>query len=262
MNEQISTEQFRQWLLAFAQRISEQEGYLTELDAAIGDADHGINMQRGMAKLRERLAGAPAPAPVWGAMRRLGSHSSPMAAGRAAVQEAPPKPQREQEEDLPNFLRGVGMTLISHVGGASGPLYGSFFLSAAKEASALSESLDEPLTAVTLVQLARLFRRGAEGVQQRGKARLGDKTMLDAMLPAVEALAQAAQADDAQAGDSIESALRAACRAARDGMAHSTALQARRGRASYLGPRSIGHQDPGATSTFYLFETAMETLGE
>ncbi len=252
MSEQISTDQFRAWLLAFADRIREQEDYLTQLDAAIGDADHGINMQRGMEKLRERLVGEPAPAPVWGAVRRLGSHSSPVAAPRAA----PVPPADEREDELPNFLRSVGMVLISHVGGASGPLYGSFFLSAAKEALDLASSTAEPLRSVTLPQLARLFRSGAAGVQQRGKAQPGDKTMLDALLPAVDALAQAARA-----GDSLDGALRAASQAAHDGMVHSTALQARRGRASYLGPRSIGHQDPGATSTYYLFEAAISTLG-
>ncbi len=256
MSEQISTDQFRAWLLAFADRTREQENYLTQLDAAIGDADHGINMQRGMEKLRERLVGSPAPAPVWGAVRRLGSHSSPVATPRAASASPADKHEGAQKDELPTFLRGVGMVLISHVGGASGPLYGSFFLSAAKEAVELEASTAEPLMAVTLPQLARLFRSGAAGVQQRGKAQLGDKTMLDALLPAVDALAQAAQA-----GDPIEAAFRNARQAAHDGMVHSTALQARRGRASYLGPRSIGHQDPGATSTYYLFETAIGTLG-
>ncbi len=256
MSEQISTEQFRAWLLAYADRIRELEDYLTRLDAAIGDADHGINMRRGMEKVRERLLGAPAPVTVWGT-HRLGSHNSPMAAsGPTAAAPATSEP----EDDVATFLRGVGMTLISHVGGASGPLYGSFFLGAAKDVASDGSSDvtegSEPLTAVTLPQLAHLFRHGAEGVQQRGKAQLGDKTMLDAMLPAVDALAEAAQA-----GHSMGEALRAACEAARGGMEHSTSLQARRGRASYLGPRSVGHQDPGATSTFYLFETAVETLG-
>ena len=253
MSEQISIEQLRNWLLAYANRIREQERYLTELDTAIGDADHGINMRRGMEQVRQRLNTAPAPAPVWGT-HRLGSHSSPMGRGRPVVKEAPTssEPASEPADDISTFLRGVGMMLINHVGGASGPLYGSFFLSAAKETA----GWEEPTTEVTLPQLAQLFRGGAAGVQHRGKAQLGDKTMLDAMLPAVEALAQAAQA-----GESLDAALQAACRAAHDGMAHSTALQARRGRASYLGPRSIGHQDPGATSTFYLFETAVETLG-
>jgi phosphoenolpyruvate---glycerone phosphotransferase subunit DhaL len=212
MSQDITTEQFQKWLLHYATRIMEQEEYLTELDAAIGDADHGANMCRGLRKLEERLT---------------------------ATEGSPP--------DVATLLRTVAMTLISSVGGAAGPLYGAFFLRAAKTV--------DGATSVNLQQLAVMFRNGLEGIQQRGKADLNEKTMIDALHPAVEALQAAAAA-----GLELAPALAAAQAAAEAGMQHTIELQATKGRASYLGPRSIGHQDPGATSTFYLVQTAAETL--
>jgi dihydroxyacetone kinase-like protein len=139
------------------------------------------------------------------------------------------------------------MTLISNVGGAAGPLYGAFFLRAAKDAGS-GEAVD-------LVQLAQMFHSGLEGVQQRGKAQLEEKTMIDAMHPAVTALGVAAKE-----GASVAEALASAQRAAEAGMLHTIDIEATKGRASYLGSRSIGHQDPGATSTYFLFETAHAAL--
>lgn len=213
MSQEITLHQLLHWLQRYAEYIEAQESYLSELDAAIGDADHGVNMVRGMEMVRSRL------------MEEGGT-----------------------QQDVSSLMRNVAMTLISSVGGAAGPLYGAFFLRAAKGASTAST--------VTLPQLAQMFRSGLEGVQQRGKAVLEEKTMLDAMQPAVEAL----EAAIAQ-GEDTATALRAASAAAKQGMKHTIMLQASKGRASYLGVRSIGHQDPGATSTYYLFLAAQETLG-
>ena len=211
MGQAITLAHFRQWLLAYAERIVKEEGYLTQLDAAIGDADHGANMRRGMDRIVERLAGL-------------------------------------QCDDIGALLRTVAMTLISSVGGAAGPLYGAFFLRAAQTAGAVD--------AVDLATLATMFRDGLAGVQQRGKAELDDKTLVDALHPAVVALLAAAEEDVA-----LPDALEAARAAAEGGMHHTIDLQANRGRASYLGPRAIGHQDPGATSFYFLVETAAATLG-
>jgi dihydroxyacetone kinase-like protein len=213
MGREITLAQFQQWLLAYANYIATQEPYLTELDAAIGDADHGTNMNRGMHKVSERL-------------------SEPNA----------------RFSDVGTLFRAVAMTLISSVGGAAGPLYGAFFLRAAKDTNGD--------VSVSLEQLASMFRSGLEGVQQRGKAQLEEKTMIDALQPAVEALESAVKS-----GADIETALVNAKTAAEEGMKHTAGLLASKGRASYLGQRSVGHQDPGATSAFFLFQAAAETLG-
>ncbi len=213
MSQEISLAHFRAWLLAYAEHIEAIEAQLTDLDAAIGDADHGANMRRGMERLRARLADPGL-----------------------------------QCDDIGALLRTVAMTLVSTVGGAAGPLYGAFFLRAAQECQGGS--------VVTLVQLARMFRAGLQGIQQRGKAQLNDKTLVDALEPAVVALEKAAAE-----GAPLAVALEAARVAAEAGMRHTIGLQANRGRASYLGPRAIGHQDPGATSLYGLIRTAAETLG-
>jgi len=214
MSEEITLTQLRQWLNRYADHIEAQETYLSELDAAIGDGDHGANMTRGMETVRARL-----------------------------------QEQQEAELSASMLMRNVAMILISSVGGAAGPLYGAFFLRAAKDAGNRQS--------ITLIQLSQMFRSGLEGVQQRGKAALAEKTMIDAMSPAVEALASAAEE-----GKSREAALQEAKEAAATGMEGTIQLQATKGRASYLGERSIGHQDPGATSTYYLFLAAEETLGK
>jgi phosphoenolpyruvate---glycerone phosphotransferase subunit DhaL len=212
MGHEVTLPQFRRWLLLYADRIIAQEEYLTELDAAIGDADHGANMRRGMEKVRERL-----------------------------------QDPENSCQDIRTLLRTVAMTLISAVGGAAGPLYGTFFLRAATSPNG-GQSVD-------LVGLAKMFRFGLDGLQQRGKAHLNDKTMVDVIQPAVEALEAAVAANQ-----SLAVALASARQAARLGMRHTIGIAANKGRASYLGPRSIGHQDPCATSAYYLFEAAEETL--
>jgi phosphoenolpyruvate---glycerone phosphotransferase subunit DhaL len=213
MSQEITLAQFRRWIVRYADRIIEQEAYLAALDAAIGDGDHGSNMVHGMTKVLDRL-----------------DHDA------------------SSEQDIGALLRTVAMTLISNIGGAAGPLYGAFFLRAAKAAGNHS--------AITLAQLAHMFHSGFDGVQQRGKAELNEKTMLDALYPAVVALDKAATA-----GVTVRAALTLAQQAAEAGMKQTIMLQASKGRASYLGPRSVGHQDPGATSSYYLFETAVPTLG-
>jgi phosphoenolpyruvate---glycerone phosphotransferase subunit DhaL len=196
------------WMTRFAGEMAEHRQELVRLDTAIGDGDHGTNMNRGMQKALEKLGASEQPDP-------------------GAV------------------LKTVAMALISSVGGAAGPLYGTLFL---QMGTALAGQ-----TEVDLPAFGAAWRQGAEGVQSRGKAQPGDKTMLEALLPAVDALAQASD---------LSEGLRAAVAAAEQGMHATTALVARRGRASYLGERSAGHQDPGATSTFYLFKSAAEALAD
>lgn len=215
MNQEITLNHFVRWLQRYGEYIGSQETYLSELDAAIGDADHGANMARGMEKVCTRLA-----------------------------------EEGDTYQNVSTLMRNVAMTLISSVGGAAGPLYGAFFLRAAKDLNGNAKT-------VTLAQLAQMFRSGLEGVQQRGKAVVEEKTMIDTLAPAVEALEHAVTA-----GHSVRRAMQEACAAAKSGMHHTIMLQASKGRASYLGPRSIGHQDPGATSAYYLFLAAQEAWGK
>ncbi len=204
------------WLRAFAVEVAARRDELTELDAAIGDADHGVNMDRGMQAVAAKLAGA-ADGP------REGVPLGPL-------------------------LKTAGMTLVSTVGGAAGPLYGTLFLEMGKTAA--------ERTTLTTAEWAGVLSAGVAGVQMRGKAEPGDKTMVDALLPAAEALRAAAGATA-----SLPAASRAAADAAAEGMRATTPLVARKGRASYLGERSAGHQDPGATSSWLLLETAATTFG-
>ncbi|HEU4567201.1 MAG TPA: dihydroxyacetone kinase subunit DhaL [Marmoricola sp.] len=196
------------WLREFAKLVHENRDMLTELDSAIGDADHGSNLDRGMTAVVEALGSAP-------------------------------------PTDAAALLKQTGMTLVSKVGGASGPLYGTFFLRAA---GAIGDGADAD-------GLAKALRAGFEGVLARGKAEPGDKTMVDAMGPACDALEKSLSD-----GASLTEALQAASAAADAGRDATTPLLARKGRASYLGERSIGHQDPGATSTALLFQAAAATL--
>lgn len=192
------------WLRGFTERVTEHKAYLTELDSAIGDADHGSNMARGMTAVMDKI-GASAP------------------------------------EHLDGLFKSVGMTLVTSVGGASGPLYGTFFLRIGLSAGA-GASCDG-------TELAAMLRAGLGGLVDRGKAELGDKTMFDAMSPALDALDAALAA-----GESLASATAAARDAAATGRDATLELVARKGRASYLGERSAGHLDPGATSTAMLFD--------
>ena len=199
------------WVRGFADAVTENKDYLTQLDSAIGDADHGANMARGIAAAVAALDGKP-PATA------------------AAL------------------LKQVGMTLVSTVGGASGPLYGTFFLRMATAAGEV-DALDAPT-------FAKALRAGLEGVVARGKAEPGDKTMFDALAPAVDALDAALAA-----GTPLAEALRATAAAAAEGRDATIPMLARKGRASYLGERSVGHQDPGATSTTLLLEAAAAAVG-
>ena len=194
------------WMNRFAGEMGEHRQELVRLDTAIGDGDHGTNMDRGMRKAVEKLDAA-------------------------------------EQADSGAVLGTVAMALISSVGGAAGPLYGTLFLQMGRAMAGHVE--------VDLPTYAMAWRKGLEGVQSRGKAQPGDKTMVDALIPAVEALEDASDLDDG---------LRAAAQAAEEGMKATTPLVARKGRASYLGERSEGHQDPGATSTYYLFKSAAEAL--
>jgi len=200
------------WVRAFANEVAEQKDYLTELDSAIGDADHGINMNRGMTAVVGKLDGLA-------------------------------------DTDIAATMKTIGMTLVSSVGGAGGPLYGTLFLQFGTS-TAGKERLE-------LADWAAMIAAGVDGVRARGKAELGDKTMLDALSPARDTLTEAA-AD----GSTLEAALAAAASAAEEGMKATIPLVARKGRASYLGERSAGHQDPGATSSWMLMRTAAETLAE
>jgi len=193
------------WLQAFAAAIHENADLLTDLDREIGDGDHGANMDRGMK-----------------AVAALDSSSFPSAA---------------------DYLKKAGMTLVSTVGGASGPLYGTFFL---RVGAAWG-------TVVDAASLGQALRAGLDGIVQRGKAEVGDKTLVDALTPALDAL-------DAHAGEGIAAALAAAAAACAAGRDATIPLVAHKGRASYLGERSAGHQDPGATSMTLLIETASRTL--
>jgi dihydroxyacetone kinase-like protein len=201
----------RRFVDLFADRIHDRREELTQLDSAIGDADHGINMDRGFTAARAKVADLDADA------------------------------------DLGTVAKTVGMTLISTVGGASGPLYGTFFLR-------LATSFGDR-SAVEAGDLGAALRAGLEGLVQRGKAELDDKTMIDAVSPAVDAY-------DAAAGDGIDPALAAAADAAATGRDRVTPLVARKGRASYLGERSANHQDPGATSSTILFEALRDAVAE
>jgi len=192
----------------FAAEVAENRSALTKLDGAIGDGDHGTNMDRGMKKALERL-------------------------------------EATDSDDIGASLKAVGMALVSSVGGAAGPLYGTLFMQMGQAAAGKSE--------LDLAGFTEALDAGVQGVIKRGKAEPGDKTMVDALLPAVAALREA------QSGGVAEAVDRAAS-AAEEGMKATIPMEARKGRASYLGPRSVDHQDPGATSSYLLLRSAAETF--
>ncbi|MDR0533659.1 MAG: dihydroxyacetone kinase subunit L [Verrucomicrobiales bacterium] len=196
------------WLTALSKVYNEKKDYLTDLDRAIGDADHGANMARGFTVVAEKI--------------------SPLA-----------------DKDIGTIFKTVAMTLISTVGGASGPLYGSFFLQAA--------GVTNGKTGLNAGEAGTMLEAGLKGVVARGKAAVGDKTMIDAMTPAVAAF-------QAAAGEGLSSAADKARQAARAGADSTTPLVAKKGRASYLGERSAGHLDPGSESTALLFQTLYDIV--
>ncbi|MEL5202116.1 dihydroxyacetone kinase subunit DhaL [Serratia ureilytica] len=199
------------WLMRCGEVFSRERDFLTQLDTEIGDADHGLNMNRGFNKVVEKL---PSVA----------------------------------DKDIGFILKNTGMTLLSSVGGASGPLFGTFFIRAAQAANA-KQSLD-------LAELHQMMQEGVEGVVMRGKAEPGDKTMCDAWWPVVESLGQSAQQNL-----SVAEALQRAADSTERAVESTITMQARKGRASYLGERSIGHQDPGATSVMLMMKTLAEVAG-
>lgn len=205
----LTREHVVRFIEGVAATMKAQRAYLTELDSAIGDADHGINLDRGFSAVLAKL-------PTF------------------------------QEEDIATILKTTGMTLVSTVGGASGPLYGTAFLRAA---AALTDKQD-----INGPDLVAALQAALEGIQARGRATRGEKTMIDAIAPGIEAL-QAALVR----GDDLVAAVTAMTAAVEDGMRATIPMQATKGRASYLGERSIGHQDPGATSA-YLMATVMRDV--
>jgi phosphoenolpyruvate---glycerone phosphotransferase subunit DhaL len=206
----ISASQIVAWIERYAAHIAEQKDYLTQLDAAIGDADHGANMHRGFQAVLAKKADL-------------------------------------QNSDIGALLKAVAMTLISTVGGASGALYGTFFLQASTLAGAKAE--------LSPSDFGSVLEKGLAGIVLRGKAAVGDKTMVDALQPAIKAYKRSIES-----GEALEQALSKAVTAAEEGLKSTVPIVARKGRASYLGERSAGHPDPGATSTVLLFRSAAETL--
>ena len=206
----VTLDQLVAWLARFAKLMAENRSYLTDLDSAIGDADHGSNMARGMTAVMEKCGAAPSTA-------------------------------------VDELFKQVGMTLVTSVGGASGPLYGTFFLRFGSAAG--------PVAELDAAALAASLRAGLGGIVARGKAELRDKTMFDAMSPAVDAF-------DAEiaAGADLATATAGSAAAAAVGRDATEPLVARKGRASYLGDRSAGHLDPGATSTAFLFQALAEAV--
>ena len=195
------------WIKAYGDVMVENKEYLTDLDSAIGDADHGINMCRGFKAVLTKLPTV-------------------------------------EDKDIGTILKTVGMSLLSTVGGAAGPLYSTVFIQAGMKLKGKME--------LSLSDWAVALEAATNGVVNLGKAVLNDKTMIDALTPAVQALN-----DAVKQGLSMDEALKESAKAAEEGMKATIPLVARKGRASYLGERSAGHQDPGATSSFLLLDTAV-----
>lgn len=205
----MTKSQVLQWLENCNEVMTAQRDYLTQLDTEIGDADHGLNMQRGFSKALEKVATVA-------------------------------------EKDIGTILKTVGMTLLSQVGGASGPLYGSLFIKGAQSAVGKEELSNDELVTV--------LKQGVEGIIARGRAELGDKTMCDVWLPV---LAELETADKSQ---SLSALFESAVKKAEESVAATIPLVAKKGRASYLGERSAGHQDPGATSTMYMIKALYDAV--
>ena len=204
----LDTKQMAAIIEGMANKIEAEKDYLTQLDNEIGDGDHGINLARGFEAVEKKL---------------------PSLAGG----------------DIGALLKGVGMQLVSTVGGASGPLYGTAFMKAGMACKGLTE-LDGPA-------FIKAMEAAVDGIKMRGKATEGEKTMLDALCPALKVMR-----DEVAAGKSLKEALQDAAAAAEKGVEYTKTIIATKGRASYLGERSLGHQDPGATSSLYLLQVLAE----
>jgi dihydroxyacetone kinase-like protein len=190
--------------------IEEKKDFLTDLDAAIGDSDHGINMNRGTKRIVEKM-------------------------------------QSKEYADFGDLFRDVAMTIMSVVGGSAGPLYGTFFMKMGQKLGTATE--------VSAGELADAMREGLTGLMSLGKSSVGDKTMVDALEPAIKALKE-------NAPEGGEAAWNRSVSAAEAGMESTIPLVSRRGRSSYLGERSAGHQDPGATSSYYLISSFRDAFLE
>ena len=206
----MKSSQLIELLAAMSHRITAEKDFLTDLDNAIGDGDHGINMARGFAAVETKF------------------------------------PEFEGK-DIGTILKTVGMTLVSVVAGSAGPLYGTAFM----RAGMLMNGKDE----MTQEDFIPCLNAAIEGVMMRGKAVQGEKTMLDAMIPARDAIEESMKA-----GKTFAEALKDGVQAARDGVEYTKTIIATKGRAAYVGERSIGHQDPGATSFTYLLEVISDTV--
>ncbi|UKH31980.1 dihydroxyacetone kinase subunit DhaL [Actinobacillus pleuropneumoniae] len=205
----ISKQQILQWLENCNQVMTEQRDFLTQLDTEIGDGDHGLNMQRGFSKALEKIATV-------------------------------------SDKDIGTILKTVGMTLLSQVGGASGPLYGTLFIKGSQVANGKEQ--------LTFEELVSIFKAGVEGIIARGRAEPGDKTLCDVWLPLLDELAQAdhSQPEAVLLNQAVEKA---------ENFAKATVpMTAKKGRASYLGERSVGYADPGATSSYYLIKALAEAV--
>ena len=206
----IDSKKMCEILASIAEKVQEQKDFLTELDNEIGDGDHGINLARGFGAVKEKLPGLA-------------------------------------DKDVGAILKESGMTLVSTVGGASGPLYGTAFMKAGMACKGLSELDGE--------QFLKAFSAAVAGIKQRGKSEEGEKTMLDALCPAERALTEALGS-----GASLKEALGKAVDAAEEGLVHTKDIIATKGRASYLCERSLGHQDPGATSSLLMLQVMEAAL--
>ena len=208
----VTREEIVRWLEQSAAVLHENKAYLTQLDSDIGDADHGTNMDRGFSKVIEKLPTVT-------------------------------------DKDIGNILKTVGMTLISSVGGASGPLYGTFFMRGGMAAESKEELTDEDLVA--------MLQAGVDGLIQRGRAQAGDKTMVDLWLPVLDSMHKSV-ADGSDTATILTEAVAVADQALKD----TIPMQAKKGRASYLGERSIGHQDPGATSSYLILNELLHAVAD
>lgn len=206
----IRKEELYKWFEYANQIIGQNKDYLTQLDSAIGDADHGLNISRGFEKIQEKTTSI-------------------------------------QSDDLGEILKQISLVLMKSVGGASGSLYGSMFLKMSSEASKKTELTDK--------EFIQLLQVGVKAITDRGKATLGDKTMIDVWVPSVQLAMQ-----EVEKGKTLKETMKQVVEVAQQNKDNTKDMVAKKGRASYLGDRSAGHIDPGATSAFYLIQALEKAL--